>query len=267
MRAVDIEKLVSVGRPDIATDGSFAVFATSRPDLAANRAVGQLWRVDLPAGTPRRLTRGVADGSPRLSPDGGRIAFLRGDGGGKSQVNVIPAGGGEPVQATDAPLGVESFDWSADGASLAYTARIPEPGRYGSVEGLDAAAESPRRITGIRWHANGIGYIGDRPAQLFLIAAPAVDAEPFYDPAPAVVPEGSTPAKKRILAHEAIALTEGAASRSLVAFSGDEILTVLDEIEPDRRDLSSRVVAVRADGSGERELIGHDALERDPARA
>ena len=52
MRAVDIEKLVSVGRPRIAPDGSFAVFATSRPDLAANRAVGQLWRVDLPAGSP-----------------------------------------------------------------------------------------------------------------------------------------------------------------------------------------------------------------------
>ena len=48
MRAADIEQLVSVGRPDIASDGSFAVFATSRPDLTANRAVGQVWRVDLP---------------------------------------------------------------------------------------------------------------------------------------------------------------------------------------------------------------------------
>ena len=38
MRAVDISHLVSVGRPTIAPDGSFAVFATSRPDLAANPA-------------------------------------------------------------------------------------------------------------------------------------------------------------------------------------------------------------------------------------
>ena len=71
---------------------------------------------------------------------------------GKPQVHVVHSGGGEPVQATDTPLGVEAFDWSADGASLAYTARIPEKGRYGSVEGLDAAAEAPRHITGIRWH-------------------------------------------------------------------------------------------------------------------
>ena len=37
---------------------------------------------------------------------------------------------------------------------------------------------------------------------------------------------------------------------------GDEVLTVVDEIETDRRDLRSRVVAVRLDGSGERELLG-----------
>ena len=139
MRAEDIEKLVSVARPTIAPDGSFAVFATSRPDLAANRAVGQLWRVDLPDGTPRRLTRGTADAAPRLSPDGLRIAFLRGDAKDKSQLFVVDAAGGEPVQATDAPLGVGDFDWAPDGSALAFTARVPEPGRYGSVEGLEGA--------------------------------------------------------------------------------------------------------------------------------
>ncbi len=51
MRADDIEKLISVGRPTIAPDGSFAVFATSRPDVEANRNVGQVWRVDLPGGS------------------------------------------------------------------------------------------------------------------------------------------------------------------------------------------------------------------------
>lgn len=256
MRAADIEKLVSVSRPDIAPDGSFAVFASSRPDLAANRAVGQVWRVDLPAGIPRRLTRGTADSSPRLSPDGSRIAFIRGDAKGKGQIHVVAAGGGEPVQATDAPLGVDGFDWSGDGKSLAFTARIPEAGRYGSVEGLDAASEAPRRITGIRWHANGLGYIADRPAQLFVVAAPGVDDEPFYEPAAAVLPEGQSPPKKTAVADEARALTSGTASHSGVVFGADEVLTVVDEIEPDRRDLRSRLIAVRTDGSGERELVG-----------
>ncbi|WP_109209403.1 MULTISPECIES: S9 family peptidase [Microbacterium] len=261
MRAHDIETLVSVGRPEVAPDGSFAVFATSRPDIAANRGVGQVWRIDLPDGTPRRLTRGTADSSPKLSPDGSRIAFLRGDAKGKPQVHVVAAGGGEPVQATDAVLGVEEFAWSPDGATLAFLARVPEKGRYGSVEGLDAAAEAPRHITGVRWHANGLGYIADRPAHVFTIPAPLPDAEPFYEPAAAVRPDDATPPKRTVVAAEARQLTEGERSHGGLVFTADgrELLTLPDEIEPQRRDLRSRILAVTVDGSGEREVLGTDA--------
>jgi dipeptidyl aminopeptidase/acylaminoacyl peptidase len=82
-----------------------------------------------------------------------------------------------------------------------------------------------------------------------------VDAEPFYEPAPAVLPEGAVAPKRKVVADEARQLTTGATSRSGVVFSDGEILTVIDEIETVRRDLRSRVVAVRADGSGERELL------------
>lgn len=258
MRAHDIDTLVSVGRPSIAPDGSFAVFATSRPDLSANRAVGQLWRVDLPDGTPRRLTRGTADSGPGLSPDGASLAFVRADGKGKGQVWVVPAAGGEPVQATDAALGVDGFAWSPDARSIAFVARVPEKGRYGSVEGLDASAEAPRHITGIRWNANGLGYIGDRPSHIFVIAAPSTDSEPFYEPAPAARPEGETAPKKQVVAAEARQLTEGSASHSGVVFSADgsEVLTAVDEIEPEKRDLRTRLVAIAVDGSGMREVLG-----------
>lgn len=255
MRPGDIAELVSVGRPGIAPDGSFAVFATSRPDLAANRAVGQIWRVDLPDGSPKRLTRGTADSAPALSPDGTRIAFTRLDGDGKAQIHVMRASGGEPVQVSDAPLGVEDIAWSPEGDRIAFTARIPERGRYGSIEGLDAAAEAPRRITGIRWHANGLGYLGDRPSQVFVVAAPDVDAEPFYEPAPSVLPADAAPPKKKVVPQEPRQLTSGTSSKSGIVFAGDEIVTVVDEIESNRRDLRSRVISLRADGS-ERELLG-----------
>lgn len=263
MRADDIDKLISVGRPTLAADGSFAVFATSRPDLAANRNVGQLWRVDLVDGAeraPRRLTRGVADSSPRLSPRGDVLAFLRADGKGRPQIHVVAAGGGEPVQVTDAPVGVGSFAWSPDAARLAFTARVPEDGRYGSVEGLEAAAESPRRITGVRWHANGLGYLADRPAHVFLIDAPRVDDEPFYEPAAAVRADDEDRPEKQVVASRATQLTGGAASHSGVVFTADgtEVLTVPDVIEHERRDLRSPLIAVSIDGSGEREVIGAD---------
>jgi dipeptidyl aminopeptidase/acylaminoacyl peptidase len=255
----DIERLLSVGRPALSSEGAFAVFSVTRPHLEANRTVGQLWRVDLDRGAPpRRLTRGVFDTSPALSPDDERLAFLRPDGRKRAQVFLMPAVGGEPVQVTDAPLGVGEFVWEGEGRRIVYTARVPEPGRYGTVEGLDAAAEAPRRVTGVRWNANGLGYTADRPAQIFVIAAPEPDSEPFYEPAPTVRSEGEEPPSRRIVATEPRQLTSGSESWSALAISGDEVLAVPDRIEPDRRDLRTPVVGHRLDGAGSREVLSRD---------
>lgn len=251
MRPTDIETLIGVGRPAISSDGAFAVFATSRPDLTADRAVGQLWRVDIAAGSPRRLTRGVNDRSPRISPDDDVVAFLRGDAKGRVQVYVVGASGGEPVQVTDQPGGVVDLAFSPDGRRLAFAARVPEPGRYGTVEGRDAAAEPPRRITGIRWHANGLGYL-DRPAQLFVVDVPSVDVEPFYNPAP-----GLDAPEKRVIPAAPRQLTEGADGWAGVAWTADgtEVLSVPDAIETERRDLRDRVVAVSVEDGSRREVL------------
>lgn len=261
MRAYDIEKLVSVGRPTISRDGSFAVYATSRPSVEANRSVGRLFRAELGSGETRPLTRGVADSSPRLSPDDTRVGFIRGDAKDKPQLWIVEAGGGEPVQVTDAPLGIRSFAWAPDGSRLAFTAPVPEHGRYGTVEGLDASSEAPRHITGVRWHANGAGYIGDRPAHLFLVAAPDLAAEPSVAPAPAVRPEGETPPRRAVVQDEAVQLTRGSASYAGAVFTADgaEILTVPDEIERAVRDLRTPLVAVRVDGGEVREVLSRDA--------
>jgi dipeptidyl aminopeptidase/acylaminoacyl peptidase len=255
MRPVDIETLISVGRPTLSSDGGFAVFATSRPDLAADRGVGQLWRVELPEGRPRRLTRGVSDSSPRLSPDDSTIAFLRADDRGRAQVFVVAATGGEPVQVTDQAGGVTDLAWSPDGGRLAFAARVPEPGRYGTVEGRDAAAEPPRRITGIRWHANGLGYL-DRPTHLFVVEAPSTDAEPFYAPAPAL-----DAAEKCVVAAEPLRLTHGETSWNGVVWTRDgaELLSVPEVIETDRRDLRDRLIAVSVEDGAEREVLGREA--------
>ncbi|SDQ08056.1 S9 family peptidase [Microbacterium sp. cf332] len=255
MRPDDIEALVSVGRPAIAGDGSFAVFATSRPDLRADRNVGQLWRIDLPAGDARRITRGVADSAPRLAPDDSRIAFLRADAGGRPQVHIIAAAGSEVVQVTDAPLGVTAFAWSPTGDHIGFTARVPEPGRYGSIDGIAPEAEPPRRITGIRWHANGLGYVADRPAHVFVVSVPDPGAEPAYDAAPSAgTPDAGS---HRPVPEEARQLTSGPLSHVGVVFTRDgrEILTTTDAIEPEHRDLRTPLLAVPVDGGGQRSML------------
>jgi len=260
MRAVDIASLISVGRPSIAPDGAFAVFATSRPDLDADRNVGQIWRVDLPAGSPRRLTRGVADSEPQVAPDGRSVAFVRADADGTPQVFLVAASGGEPVQVTDARGGVGAYAWAPDAGRIAFTARVPEQGRYGTVEGRSAEAEAPRRITGIRWHANGLGYIGDRPAHVFVVETPDAGAEPLYAPAPTAAGDNAGAKAPRVAAR-AVALTSGGASHHGVVFTadGEHVLTVVDEIEQDRRDLRTPLIAAAVDGSGVIEVLGRQA--------
>jgi dipeptidyl aminopeptidase/acylaminoacyl peptidase len=200
VKPADIAHLVSLSTPTIHPSGSFAIYASSRPDTESDRYVGQLWRLELEPPrrpskrhraerdeqtsarpqAPRRITRGIADSAPCLSPDGSVLAFLRADGKGRTQIHLLDPTGGEALQVTDAPLGVGSFRFSPDGRTIAYLARVPEPGRYGTVEGLGADAEAPRRITRLRWHANGVGYTQDRPAQVFALAAPGLGEEPEY---------------------------------------------------------------------------------------
>ncbi|MEO6116808.1 MAG: S9 family peptidase, partial [Pseudolysinimonas sp.] len=192
MNIGDLELLTSVGRPTVAPDGSRAIVEVSHPSFDADQNVSQLWEVPLDgadAGTDavadraRRLTRGTGDSSPQFSPDGGLIAFLRGVSG-PPQAVVIDARGGEPITLTDQKLGVGEFTWAPDSATIVYSARVAEAGRYGTVEGLAPVAEPARRITTLKYKANGLGYRTDRPSQLFAVDVPSIDAEPVYDRAP-----------------------------------------------------------------------------------
>lgn len=56
----------------------------------------------------------------RSSPDGSRIAFLARDDVGIVQIFTVSPRGGEPVQMTHGPIGIESsFTWSPDGSCIA----------------------------------------------------------------------------------------------------------------------------------------------------
>lgn len=183
MKPSDLNLLQSVSAPTIHPDGSRAVLSVTRPDFAADAYVGQLWSVPLDgSGSPRRMTRGFADTQPRFSPDGALLGFLRTPQGGKPQLHVVSAGGGEPVQLTDSKMGVSWFSFSPDSARVVFSSRVPQHGRYGTVDGVGPGAEDPRLISTFKYRANGAGYTADKRSQVFLLDLPDLDAEPWIAP-------------------------------------------------------------------------------------
>ncbi|MBX3103869.1 MAG: S9 family peptidase [Cryobacterium sp.] len=187
MKPTDIESLLSLSRPSIHPSAEWAVVAVSRPSLAANSYVGQLWRVGLIGSEQlERYSRGFNDSSPRFSPDGSLLAFLRSDGENPPQLQVLRSSGGEPVALTDNKLGVGGFEWAPNSQSIAYLARTPEEGRYGTVKDLPANAEAPRRIEKRKYKMNGLGYTNDRRNHAFLVQIPDLNQEPTYKTAPSV---------------------------------------------------------------------------------
>lgn len=185
MKPEHLDLLRIPGRPSANPDGSFAVVAITRPDLDDDAYRSRLWRFDLTDTTapPLALTAGPRDSEPVLSPDGRWIAFLRAGESGPSQLAVLDVRGGEPVVLTEHVLGVTGRPaWSPDSSRLAYTARLPEEGRYGSAEGVGPDAEPARRITTFTYRRDGVGFSIGRPAQVFVLDVPP-PADPTAGPA------------------------------------------------------------------------------------
>ncbi|MBG6226050.1 dipeptidyl aminopeptidase/acylaminoacyl peptidase [Arthrobacter sp. CAN_A2] len=261
MKPDQIELLTTTGAPTLHPDGTRLVVAATRPDLRADSYVGQLWEITLDGGSPRRrrLTRGFRDTAPRYSPDGGLLLFLRAAPGGKPQLFAVRASGGEPVQVTDQPLGVSGFDISPDSQRVVFAARVPEHGRYGTLDGVGAGLEDPRLVTQYKYRMNGLGYVTDKRSQLFTVAVPDLDAEPFVaavgrlkqphaDGPGALEDEGAVPRATR--------LTTADADHAEPAFSADgDRIFFTAALRPDADStLVTDVHSIALDGGDPRQL-------------
>jgi dipeptidyl aminopeptidase/acylaminoacyl peptidase len=168
---------------------------------------------------PRRITRGFRDTAPSFSPDGLVLAFLRSDPGGKPQLFVVESAGGEPQRITNQAAGVDSFVWAPDSHRIAFLARVPERGRYGTVDDVAPGAEDARLITANQYMMNGVGYTADQRQQLFVVEVPELGGEP------AVLPRGRAAHEQPTLElpglPAALQLTFGDADHTSPAFSAD----------------------------------------------
>lgn len=182
MKPHELNLLQSVSSPSLSPDAQHCVVSVTRPDFHADSYVGQLWDLPVAGGKARRLTRGFRDTAPQYSPDGRLLAFLRAVPGGKPQLMIVDSRGGEPQALTDQKMGVGSFSFSPDSSKIVFTSRVPEHGRYGTVDGVGPGLEDPRRITTFKYRMNGLGYTADKRNHIFVLDLPDLDAAPFVEP-------------------------------------------------------------------------------------
>ncbi|MDR1079083.1 MAG: S9 family peptidase, partial [Propionibacteriaceae bacterium] len=260
MRPEQLDRLHTLSRPSLHPDG-WAVVAATRPDFAADAYVGQLWRVPLTGGEPRRITRGFHDTDPKVSPDGRLIAFLRQAPGGTPQLAVVAADGGEPATFTDRKLGVQEFAWLGDSGRLVFTSPVPEPGRHGTLDGVDAVAEDPRHITDFQFQLNGVGFTADKRVHVFLVDVPDPAGEPPVQPVGRAAQSLSSEQRAQPAGlPEPVQLTGGEADHHHLTAAGEVVLVVAPRHPGHDSDLGEDVYRVWLDGGQPTPLY-----PRDPA--
>ena len=241
MRPTDLALLRIPGVPPVSPDGRMAVVAVSRPDLDADEYRSQLWAVPTDgSASARPVTSGDLNSAPAFSPDGRWLAYLSASAGGKPQIWLLSTAGGAPRRLTDHHLGAGAPVWAPDSRRLAYVARVPEDGRYGTADGVGPGAEPPRLITTLKYRLDGVGFLTDRPSQVFVLDLPADFAD---DTAP-------TP--------EPVQVTTGTEDCVDVTWrpDGGELAFVSARHARTEVDLVRDVYAVAPDGSGLRRVTG-----------
>ena len=191
----DLFDFVWIGDPQVSPDGSSVAFVRVSVNDKKDGYNTALWIVSTATGQTRQLTNGPRDTTPRWSPDGKYLLFMRApEVSGRTepaQLFMLAMSGGEPFQFTTLPRGAGAPQWSPDGKMIAFynsaTAEELAKAERSKAQPSPSPAASPtpaeresdvRVINRAVYRANGTGYLDFKhPQHIWVVNAPKTGDE------------------------------------------------------------------------------------------
>ncbi|MFF3372154.1 prolyl oligopeptidase family serine peptidase [Streptomyces sp. NPDC002680] len=160
------ESVYRLGKPAPHPTSPIVVVERRVPDVASNRYVRQLWRVDIGDGSSEVLTEGRL---PAFNHDGTRLAFLRLTPEGHGVLTVRDMETGTETEC-DTESDVLDFAWEPEGTRIAFSARHWHDRPHATGEAAHPRnGTAPRVTTRLFFDLDEHGYFEDVSSTVRLV--------------------------------------------------------------------------------------------------
>jgi dipeptidyl aminopeptidase/acylaminoacyl peptidase len=176
LRNTDIFELEYAADPQISPDGSSVAYVRTSMDIMSDRAVPNIWLVDINAGSHRPLMSGPGNySSPRWSPGGDRLVYVSGVPGRGAQLHVRWMDTGQTAVVSNVRRTPNSISWSPDGKYLAFVMFVPDENQPlakppAAPEGAEWAPGA-KVIETMPYRFDGRGYLETGHDHVFVVSA------------------------------------------------------------------------------------------------
>ena len=167
-----IMKMKSVESLALSPDSKWIAYVVTRVDEEKDKKFSQIHITSIDGKSTLPMTAVYMNASdPQWSPDGKYLAFLgvRGtDKDTENQVWTLDLRGGEAVQFTNVPQGVNSYRWSPDGTKMALVIKDAKPLTNAPDENSSNEKLEPFVIDRLQFKKDYVGYLDRRRTHIYI---------------------------------------------------------------------------------------------------